>query len=56
LSRTVSDLPPKCPYCQSVLNLDTDVTFGKPRMMSRVHLIWCKKCGAILGGSVTPHL
>jgi hypothetical protein len=46
------DMSPKCPKCNATLDLKTDVAHERAAFGSGIGIMWCKKCGAVLGGSV----
>ena len=43
--------PPRCPFCDVTLDLPKDVGAQRVGLLGKATIIWCKRCGAILGGS-----
>ena len=46
---------PRCPFCGADLrNPAESVGYMAQSALSRLWFLWCRKCGAVLGGSVNP--
>jgi hypothetical protein len=44
--------PPRCPFCSAQLELEKDVGSWQNGVLVRLTVIWCRRCGAILGGGL----